>query len=160
MKNLSTNESTYFESNLESPSKPSQNIEFQKPKQIFLVNSEPDIPSGDAGTSLPLPPLPPLPDLQPKKKKIQVLKKIEQKKCKTKNKVVKSLHILDFDAIFRNIILQQKKKIIKKSNNKKSIKKNNKSVNRLNLVGIKRVRPNQNKTNSIQSKFFIKLLFY
>ena len=151
MKNLSTNESTSFESTLGSPTKPSQNFGFQKPRQIFLVNSGKETMSGDMENPIPLPPLP---DLQPKKKKILKIKKPENRIKPVKNKVVKSIHILDFDAIFRNIILQKKKIIIKKTNNKKSIKKNNKPRNKLNLISVKRIRDSQSQTLSIKSKFF------
>ena len=89
MKNLSTNESTYFESALGTPTKLPQNFEAQKPKQIFLIDSGLESQPGEMEYPLPLPPLP---DLQPKKK-------IEPKIEKNKNilKKVKNKALIDIN---------------------------------------------------------------
>ena len=151
MKNLSTNESTYFESALGTPTKLPQNFEAQKPKQIFLIDSGLESQPGEMEYPLPLPPLP---DLQPKKK---IEPKIEKNKNilkKVKNKTAKNTHLLNFDGLFKDIILQQKKKIIKKLSDKKPIKKNNKPGKKQKLIGVKKIRENKNKIILDKSKYF------
>ena len=64
-------------------------------------------------------------------------------------------HILDFDALFRNIILQKNKG--EKSQNKK---RNNSGIHSKNkFVGSKRIRNVSNKSINTKSKFLLLYLF-
>lgn len=75
MKNITSNESTSFESSLGSPSKPLQSIEVQKPKQIFFVNPKDDTTQPLINNIIDLGPppkkQPPHPDKKNQKKKIK-----------------------------------------------------------------------------------------
>ena len=78
---------------------------------------------------------------------IRIFKEFIENKNKTIND--KKKHMLDFDALFKNIILQEK---IKKHENK--INKNNKNINKakLKLLGSKRMRDIYNKNITSKSK--------
>ena len=145
MKNLNTNESTSFESSLGSPSKPLQSYDIQKAKQIFLVNSieEPKISITNTIINL----APPKQKQQKKnpKKKIQLKPEIKSPKIKINNN---QEHILDFDAIIKNLIFQEKN--IGNSGNKKI--KNKSSKPKYKLIGGKRIRNFSNKDTKYKSK--------
>ena len=154
MKNINTNESTSFESSLGSPLKPLQSYEGQKPKQLFFVNSIDDTPQPLINTIINLGP-------PPKKQPQHQDKKIQKKKIKfefavksSKNKInSKPQHTLNFDALFKNIILQ-----VNKSNKNKRINNScNKSRNK--LVGNKRIRTTNNKALTSKSKYIYYLLY-
>ena len=138
MKNLNTNESTSFESSLGSPSKPLQSYDIQKAKQIFFVNSieEPKISITNTIINL-APPKRKPPKTNPKKK-IQLKPEIKSPKIKINNN---QKHILDFDAIIKNLIFQEKN--TGNSGNKKI--KNKSSKSKYKLVGGKRIRNFSNK---------------
>ena len=147
MKNAFINESTSFESTLCSPSKPPQENIVQKPKQIFLVNYVED------NTSLALnkknssssPGKKPLKQKSSKPKKISKLKNISI----NNNKNIE-FHLLDFDALFKSIIIDKKKSIAKRGYN---ITKNNR---KLKLIGYKRNRflSIKNSTNKSKNIYF------
>ena len=150
MKNINTNESTSFESSLGSPTKPLQSYEAQKPKQIFFVNSIEDTPQPLINTIINLGPppkkQPPNPGKKNEKKKIKFQAVLKLPKNKINNK---PQHTLNFDALFKNIILQGNKS----NKNKRSNNSSNKSRNK--LVGNKRIRNTSNKTSANKSKKFI-----
>jgi hypothetical protein len=150
MKNLNTNESTSFESSLGSPTKPSQTYELQKPKQLFFVNSIEDIPQPLTNTIINLGPVPKVqtPEKKSSKKKITLDSGLKSQKIK---KINKKKHILDFDSLFKNIILMGNKSA--KSQNKKI--KNSVSKSKCKLIGTKRIRNISNKDTCIKSKFNI-----
>jgi len=142
MKNLNTNESTSFESSLGSPTKPLLSYDAQKPKQLFFVNSVEDTHQSLENYIINLGPVPKPCSTEKKniqKKKIKFESKLKPPKIKNnKNKK----HILDFDALFRNIILQKNKG--EKSQNKK---RNNSGIHSKNkFVGSKRIRNVSNKS--------------
>ena len=149
MKNLNTNESTSFESSLGSPTKPSQTYELQKPKQLFFVNSIEDPPQPLTNTIINLGPAPKTqtPEKKNQKKKIELSSGLKSQKNK---KINKKKHILDFDSLFKNIILQGNKG--SKSQNKKIKKSVSKSKYR--LIGTKRIRNLSNKETSNKSKSY------
>ena len=105
MKNLNTNESTSFESSLGSPSKPLQSYDIQKAKQIFLVNSIEEPKISITNTIINLAPPKRKPPKKNPKKKIQLKSEIKSPKIKINNN---QEHILDFDAIIKNLIFQEK----------------------------------------------------
>ena len=153
MKNLNTNESTSFESSLSSPTKPNQTYEVQKPKQIFFVNSIEDTPPPLTNTIINLGPVP---KPQPKekksiKKKIKIGTVLKSAKIKINNK---KKHILDFDSLFKNIILQGNKE--GKSGNK--IINNSGTKFRNKLIGTKRIRNLSNKDTNCKSKLYMNFI--
>lgn len=155
MKNLNTNESTSFESSLGSPTKPLLSYDAQKPKQLFFVNSVEDTHQSLENYIINLGPVPKPCSTEKKniqKKKIKFESKLKPPKIKNnKNKK----HILDFDALFRNIILQKNKG--EKSQNKK---RNNSGIHSKNkFVGSKRIRNVSNKSINTKSKFLLLYLF-
>ena len=132
MKNVITNESISFESTLGSPSKPHQCVIVQKPKPIFLVNSIKDNisltstkKSSDSGIK----------QNPSKQKKSKTKVKSIQKINPIKNNKNNEFHMLDFDALFQDIIIG-KKKSLDKSTHKNISKKYNKKK----LLGSKRIR--------------------
>ncbi len=132
MKNVITNESISFESTLGSPSKPHQCVIVQKPKPIFLVNSIEDNisltstkKSSDSGIK----------QNPSKQKKSKTKVKSIQKINPIKNNKNNEFHMLDFDALFQDIIIG-KKKSLDKSTHKNISKKFNKKK----LLGSKRIR--------------------
>ena len=132
MKNVITNESISFESTLGSPSKPHQCVIVQKPKPIFLVNSIEDNisltstkKSSDSGIM----------QNPSKQKKSKTKVKSIQKINPIKNNKNNEFHMLDFDALFQDIIIG-KKKSLDKSTHKNISKKYNKKK----LLGSKRIR--------------------
>jgi hypothetical protein len=143
MKNVTTNESISFESTLGSPSKPHPNIMVQKPKKIFLVNFVDDsislIPSQKILSS---PEKNLLNQKSPRTKKTS-----NQKSTSIKNNKNIEFHVLDFDAIFKNIIIG-KKKLANKYSDKPNIGKNKKK-----LIGSKRNRIHSYNNDSYKSKF-------
>ena len=149
MKNLNTNESTSFESSLGSPTKPSQTYELQKPKQLFFVNSIGDPPQPLTNTIINLGPAPKTqtPKKNNPKKNIKLSSGLKSQKIK---KINKKKHILDFDSLFKNIILQGNK------GSKSQIKKTKKSVSKYKykLIGTKRIRNLSNKETSNKSKSY------
>ena len=147
MKNLNTNESTSFESSLGSPTKPSQTYELQKPKQLFFVNSIEDPPQPLTNTIINLGPAPKTqtPEKKNPKKKIELSSGLKSQKIK---KINKKKHILDFDSLFKNIILMGNKSA--KSQHKKI--KNSVSKSKYKLIGTKRIRNISNKDTCIKSK--------
>ena len=155
MKNVFINESISFESTLGSPSKPPQENIVKKPKQIFLVNCVEDNIS-----------------LSPTKKSSSESidnKPLKQKRSKTKktnnrnntsvnNKKTIGLHLLDFDALFKNIIIGKKKLIAKRAH---KISNNSKNKNKIKLIGYKRNRLLSNKNSVNKSKYiFIYYHYY
>ena len=147
MKNLITNESTSFESTLCSPHKPLQHLDPPKPKQLFFIDTAQDTKNFTYLFNTTISPI-----FTHEKKSPKVKIKIEKKdKIKNKNKNIndKKKHMLDFDVLFKNIILQEK---IKKHENK--INKNNKNINKakLKLLGSKRMRDIYNKNITSKSK--------
>lgn len=147
MKNLNTNESTSFESSLGSPTKPLQTYDIQKPKQIFFVNNIEDTPQALPNTIINLGPAPKslVPEKKNLEKKIKFNSGLKTQKNKIKNK---RPHILNFDAIYRNLILPANK--AGKSGNKKN--NNSSSKSKCNLVGTKRIRNLSNKEPNNKSK--------
>ena len=153
MKNLNTNESTSFESSLSSPSKPIQTYDVQKPKQIFFVNSIEDTSPPLTNTIINLgPPKPKTLKKKIHKKKIRLGSGLKSEKLKINKK---KKNVLDFDSLFKNIILQRNK--IDKSANKKNNNSVSKSRNK--LIGTKRIRNLSNKDTSCKSKLYIVIIF-
>ena len=106
MKNINSNESTSFESSLGSPLKPLQSYEGQKPKQLFFVNSVEDTHQSLENYIINLGPVPKPCSTEKKniqKKKIKFESAVKSPKNKINNK---PQHTLNFDALFKNIILQ------------------------------------------------------
>ena len=145
MKNLNTNESTSFESSLGSPSKPLQSYDIQKAKQIFLVNSIEEPKISITNTIINLAPPKRKPPKKNPKKKIQLKPEIKSTKIKITNN---QKHILDFDAIIKNLIFQEKN--LGNSGNKKI--KNRSSNPKYKFVGGKRIRNFSNKDTKNKSK--------
>ena len=154
MKNINSNESTSFESSLGSPLKPLQSYEGQKPKQLFFVNSIDDTPQPLINSIIDLGP-PPKQQPQPQEKKYQKKNiKIDFAVKSPKNKINnKPQHTLNFDALFKNIILQ----VNKSNKNKRINNSSNKSRNK--LVGNKRIRNTTNKVLTSKSKNIYYLLY-
>ena len=154
MKNINSNESTSIESSLGSPTKPLQSLEVQKPKQIFFVNSIEDTPQPLINTIIDLGPppkkQPPHPDKKNQKKKIKFESAVKSPKNKINNK---PQHTLNFDALFKNIILQANSSTKNKRINNSSNKPRNK------LVGNKRIRNTSNKELTCKSKKNLLLLY-
>ena len=149
MKNASNNESISFESTLGSPSKPPQNNIVQKPKQIFLVNCVEDnisltatkINSSESLNKKSL-----------KQKRPKSTKANNKKNSSIKNNKNIEFHLLDFDAIFKNIIIGKKKPVAKKAYKSSHISKNKAKMK---LLGYKRNRLFLNKNPVNKSKFII-----
>ena len=133
MKNI--NESISFESTLGSPSKPHPNDIVQKPKQIFLVKCIKDNISLNHSAQINLE------KKYLKKKKINVIK----------DKNIEYHNLLDFDSLFKDIIIGQ--------NNKKKKSFFDRNVNDKKLIGSKRIRFISNKNSSTKSKI-IKLIMF
>lgn len=148
MKNLNTNESTSFESSLGSPTKPLQPNEVQKPKQLFFVNNIEETPQPLLNTIINLGPIPkPRPT---EKKNLKKKIKIESGQKPPKIKInIKRPHILNFDALIKNIIFPEKK--TGKSANKKMSNSGTKS--RYKFMGNKRIRNLFNNDPNSKSKF-------
>ena len=105
MKNVFINESISFESTLGSPSKPPQENIVKKPKQIFLVNCVEDNISlsptkKSSSESIDNKPL--------KQKRSKTKKANNRKNVSLNNNKNSGLHLLDFDALFKNIIIGEK----------------------------------------------------
>ena len=146
MKNVFINESISFESTLGSPSKPPQVNIVQKPKQIFQVNIVEDNISLSAtkksssesiGNNQ-------LKQKRPKTKKIN-----NRKHSSIKNNKNIGYHLLDFDALFKNIIIGEKKLVAKRAHKITHISKNK---NKIKLIGNKRNRLISNKNSINKSK--------
>ena len=152
MKNLNTNESTSFESSLGSPTKPLKPFEAQKAKQLFCVNNIQEI------QDIPQPLTQCIINLGP----VRIPSSSDKKNPKNKKKPetglkppkiinkIKRTHVLNFDALYRNIILQGKK--IGQLGNKKINNSESKSKNQ--LVGSKRIRNLSNKETSAKGKLY------
>ena len=141
MKNI--NESISFESTLGSPSKPHPNDIVQKPKQIFLVKCIKDNISLNHSTQINL-----------EKKYLKKKKSLKSRKKKInaiEEKNVEYHHLLDFDSLFKDIIIGQ--------NNKKKKSFFDRNVNDKKLIGSKRIRFISNKNSSTKSKI-IKLIMF
>ena len=147
MKNVFINESISFESTLGSPSKPPQENIVKKPKQIFLVNCVEDNISlsptkKSSSESI---------DNKPLKQKRSKTKKTNNKKnTSVNNNKNIGLHLLDFDAIFKNIIIGEKKLVAKRAH---KIFNNYKNKNKIKLIGYKRNRLLSNKNTVNKSKY-------
>ena len=150
MKNASNNESISFEST----SKPRLENLVQKPKQIFLVNCVKDnisfshnkISSSDnLGKK-------PLKHKRPKSKQMT-----NQNKLSIKNNKNAEFHLLDFDALFKNIIIGKKKSIAKKAHKTSHVIKNK---DKSKLLGYKRNRLISDKNFINKSKFIIIIYFF
>ena len=106
MKNVLINESISFESTLASPSKPKPNNIAQKPKPIFFVNFVEDnislsLNKKNSDTN---------PEKKPLcKKRSKTKKRTNQNITSIKNNKNNEFHLLDFDALFKNIIIGKKK---------------------------------------------------
>ena len=133
MKNVVTNESISFESTLASPSKPRPNNIVQKPKQIFLVNFVEDNIS------------------------LSLNKKTNQNISSIKNKKNIEFHLLDFDALLKNVIIGKKKSTIKKAHKTSHIGRNK---NKIKLIGSKRIRLFSNKNTIKKRKYIYFLLLF
>ena len=147
MKNVFINESVSFESTLGSPSKPTQENIVQKPKQIFLVNFVEDnlslshtkkSSSESIGNNKPI-----------KQKRSKTKKTNSRKNASIKDNKTIGLHLLDFDAIFKNIIIGKKKLVAKKAHKDSHISKNK---NKIKLIGYKRNRLLSNKNLNNKSR--------
>lgn len=152
MKNVFINESISFESTLASPSKPRQNNIVQKPKQIFLVNFVDDnislsLNKKNSDTSPGKNPL--------RKNKSKTKKKTNQNNNSIKNNKNPEFHLLDFDALFKNVIIGKKKSKSKKVHKTSHIGRNK---NKIKLIGSKRIRLLSNK-NTIKKRKYLSLLF-
>ena len=153
MKNVVINESISFESTLASPSKPRPNNIAQKPKQIFLVNFVEDNISLSFNKNIS--------DTSPGKKPLRKKRSITNKKTNQNitsiknNKNVK-FHLLDFDALFNNVIIGKKKSKTKKVHKTSHIGRNK---NKIKLIGSKRIRLLSNK-NTIKIRKYINLLLF
>ena len=134
MKNVIINESISFESTLGSPSKPHPCPIVQKPKPIFLVNCVED------NLSL----------ASTKKSSDSCLKKnpSRRKRSKSKKNSIQKLnsikinksnefHLLDFDALFKDIIIGKKKSLDKSVHKKAHIPR---KYSKKKLIGSKRIR--------------------
>ena len=153
MKNVVINESISFESTLASPSKPRPNNIVQKPKQIFLVNFVEDnislsLNKKISDTSHGKKPL--------KKKRSITNKKTNQNISSIKNKKNIEFHLLDFDALLKNVIIGKKKSTIKKAHKTSHIGRNK---NKIKLIGSKRIRLFSNKNTIKKRKYIFLLLF-
>ena len=154
MKNASNNESISFESTLGSPSKPRLENIAQKPKPIFLVNCVEDnksfghikIGSSDNVGKKPL-----------KHKRSKSKQETNQNKLSLKKNKNVEFHLLDFDALFKNIIIGKKKYIAKKENKTSHIIKNK---DKRKLLGYKRNKLLSDKNIINKSKFIIIILFF
>lgn len=132
MKNATINESISFESTLDSLSKPHQCVIVQKPKPIFLVNSIEDNISFKSTKKSSDSDISRIPSKQKKSKtKIKSIQKINP----IKNNKNNEFHMLDFDALFKDIIIGKKKSLDKSAH--KNISKN---YNKKKLLGSKRIR--------------------
>ena len=134
MKNVFINESISFESTLGSPSKPPQENIVKKPKQIFLVNCVEDNISlsptkKSSSESIDNKPL--------KQKRSKTKKANNRKNLSLNNNKNSGLHLLDFDALFKNIIIGEKKLVAKRAH---KISNNSKNKNKIKLIGYKRNR--------------------
>lgn len=133
MKNI--NESISFESTLGSPSKPNQNNIVQRPKKMFLVKYVKDNINLNNSVEI---------NLEEKYLKKKKGIKIKKKKINLlKDKNIEYHHLLDFDSLFKDVIIDQNDK------NKKSFFRNEKDKK---LIGSKRIRFISNKNSSIRSK--------
>ena len=151
MKNAFINESISFESTLCSPSKPRQENIAQKPKQIFLVNCVED--------NISLTPTKKSSSVSPGKKPFKQKRTKSKKISKQKNSSINNnkniqFHLLDFDALFKNIIIGKKKSIAKRGNKFANITKNK---SKLKLIGYKRNRflSNKNSVNKSKNIYFL-----
>ena len=146
MKNVIINESISFESTLGSPSKPHPCPIVQKPKPIFLVNCVED------NLSL----------ASTKKSSDSCLKKnpSRRKRSKSKKNSIQKLnsikinksnefHLLDFDALFKDIIIGKKKSLDKSVHKKAHIPR---KYSKKKLIGSKRIRLLSNKNSINKSK--------
>ena len=151
MKNVLINESISFESTLASPSKPKPNNIAQKPKPIFFVNFVEDnislsLNKKNSDTN---------PEKKPLcKKRSKTKKRTNQNITSIKNNKNNEFHLLDFDALFKNIIIGKKKSTNKKVHKAWHITRNK---NKLKLIGSKRIRLLSNK-NIIKKRKQIYLL--
>jgi hypothetical protein len=152
MKNALINESISFESTLGSPSKPQQDTILKKPKQIFLVKFVNDntislSPNKISNNSSPV-------------KKLSRGKRTKFKNTpnpiapNNKNDKNSEYHLLDFDALFDNIIIGKKKPEVKKEHRLARIsrKKNNKKI-----IGLQRFKifSSKNVLNKSKSNYFL-----
>ena len=147
MKNVFINESISFESTLGSPSKPPQENIVQKPKPIFLVNFVEDNISlsptkKSSSESINNKPL--------KQKRTKTKKTNNRKNASINNNKTIGLHLLDFDALFKNIIIGEKKLVAKRAHKISNISKNK---NKIKLIGYKRNRLLSNKNSVNKSKY-------
>ena len=147
MKNVFINESISFESTLGSPSKPPQENIVKKPKQIFLVNCVEDNISlsptkKSSSESIDNKPL--------KQKRSKTKKANNRKNLSLNNNKNSGLHLLDFDALFKNIIIGEKKLVAKRAH---KISNNSKNKNKIKLIGYKRNRLLSNKNSINKSKY-------
>jgi hypothetical protein len=146
MKNVTINESISFESTLGSPSKPRPNNIVQKPKKIFLVNFVDDnislTPSKKTSVSS-------KEENLLNKKSSKSKKTVNQKSISIKNNRNKEIHLLDFDAIIKNIIIGKKKSLAKYSGKHNNLEKNK---DKKKLIGSKRTRIHSYKNIANKSK--------
>ena len=146
MKNVFINESISFESTLGSPSKPPQENIVKKPKPIFLVNCVEDNISLSPTKKSSFESI----DNKPLKQKRSKTKKSNNRKnASIKNNKNIGLHLLDFDALFKNIIIGKKKLVAKRAHKNSHISKNK---NRTKLIGYKRNRLLSNKNSISKSE--------
>ena len=134
MKNVSINESISFESTIGSPSKPHPCPIVKRPKPIFLVNCVGDnISSNTTKKSS---------DSSLKKNSIRRRRSKSNKNSIQKNNSLKNnknneFHMLDFDALFNDIINEKKKSLDKSVHKKYHISRN---YSKKKLIGSKRIR--------------------
>ena len=146
MKNVFVNESISFESTLGSPSKPTQENIVQKPKKIFLVNCvEDNISLSPTKKSS----FESVDNKLLKQKRSKIKKTNNRKNASIKNNKNNGLHLLDFDALFKNIIIGEKKFVAKRAQKIPNIFR---KKNKFKLIGYKRNRLLSNKNTINKSK--------
>ena len=162
MTNAIINESISFESTLGSPSKPRPSIIIQKPKPIFLVRNVEDCKSTastqyNSGSNQKR--------KKPRRKRSKSTKNELQKINSLNNNTNSGIHMLDFDALFNDIIMNEKKSLDKSLHTMVSniTSKNSKDKKTL---GFKRIRLfqknplNKSKYSNIIVKLFLIRYYY
>jgi len=149
MKNVSINESISFESTIASPSKPHPCSIVKRPKPIFLVNCVGDnISSNTTKKSSDSS----LKKNSNRRRRLKSNKNSTQNNNSLKNNKSNEFHMLDFDALFNDIIHEKKKPLDKSAYKKSHLPRN---YSKKKLIGSKRIRLFSYK-NSINKKTHIK----
>ena len=134
MKNVSINESISFESTIASPSKPHPCSIVKRPKPIFLVNCVGDnISSNTTKKSSDSS----LKKNSNRRRRLKSNKNSAQNNNSLKNNKSNEFHMLDFDALFNDIIHEKKKPLDKSAYKKSHLPRN---YSKKKLIGSKRIR--------------------